>query len=236
MASHHPPTAPGPIDAFGRIRAWIGTARLAPGDKLPPERALSETLGLSRTELRKGLAVMELNGELERRVGRGTFLRAATGPGEAAATALPAVPDLSARTSPHSAMMARMAVEPQVTGLAALHATPQQLAALAELAAAMRTAPTWDAYEALDARFHDAIGIASGNTLLAEIQRLLNAVRVAVVWSRLDQPAGGPPADYPSFAEHDTILAALESRDRAAAQDAMRAHLKSIRARLLPED
>jgi len=72
--------------------------------------------------------------------------------------------------------------------------------------------------------------------LLAEMHRIVNAVRVSVVWSRLELPQHGPPADYHSFAEHDAIIDALEKRDRHAARTAMREHLKSVRATLLKDD
>lgn len=50
----------------------IETGELAPGDRLPPERALSEMLGVNRMTVRQGLRVLEMQGLLERRPGRGT--------------------------------------------------------------------------------------------------------------------------------------------------------------------
>ncbi|MEM9220989.1 MAG: FCD domain-containing protein [Pseudomonadota bacterium] len=213
------------------LRDFLRDTGLEPGDRLPPERALSNALGISRAELRKALTIMEANGDIERQVGRGTYLAEASGKNQSTDMAA-----LVARTSPHEAMMARLALEPQLAGMAAIHAAPHQLARVRSLASEMRSSGTWEAYEDLDARFHETIAKAARNALLEELHRIVNAVRVSVVWARLDVPRGGPPASYHSFGEHDAIVAALERRDRAAAQDAMRAHLKSVSATLTRED
>ncbi|MEM7775730.1 MAG: FCD domain-containing protein [Pseudomonadota bacterium] len=215
-----------------RLRAWLSDARIRSGGRLPPERQLSEVLGISRAELRKALTVLEAEGVVQRHIGRGTFLVAASGK---TGIRLSDVMALAERTSPHEAMIARMVLEPELTGMAAVHATPLQLAELRALTLETRTAPSWPIYEQLDAAFHAAIAEAACNSLLAELHGVVNQVRVSVVWSRLDVPDGGPPPDYHSFAEHDAIVDALERRDRNGAVEAMRAHLKSIRATFLPE-
>lgn len=47
---------------------------LAPGDRLPSERALSQRWGLSRSTLRNALSLMEEDGTLRSRIGAGTFV------------------------------------------------------------------------------------------------------------------------------------------------------------------
>lgn len=212
---------------------WLAVSGAAPGDKIPPERELSGRLGVSRGELRKALTALEAEGIVERHVGRGTFLRA---PSELDQVNGSFVQRLAEITSPHAAMMARLSLEPELAGHAAIHAAPRHLTEARKLAEEMRSAKNWAEYEHLDARLHELIAVASGNPLLAELHRIVNAVRVSVVWSRLELPLDGPPADYHSFAEHDDIIAALERRDRAAAHSAMRNHLKSVRATLLKDD
>ena len=219
-------------ETLGRLEAWLAERGIGAGDRLPAERTLSEALGVTRSELRKALAVLEARGALRRRVGHGTYLSGVRD----GQPARPEVAGLVQRTSPHDAMMARLALEPELAGLAAIHATPAQLAEIRRLAAAIRTAPSWADYERLDAEFHQAIAEAGRNALLAELYRILNAVRVSVVWPRLDVPDAAPPPGYHSFAEHDAILDALDRRDRAGAARAMRAHLRSTRETLAPDD
>lgn len=52
----------------------ISNGELKVGDKLPPERILSEKFNVSRTTLREALNVMEVMGILEMRVGEGSFI------------------------------------------------------------------------------------------------------------------------------------------------------------------
>lgn len=212
---------------------WLADAGIAPGDRIPPERELSEQLGVSRGELRKVLMALEAEGVVDRQVGRGTYLVDAQ---RSDALIQPVVRRLSDITSPHSAMMARISLEPELAGYAAIHAAPRHLTEARKLADGMRAAKTWGEYEALDARLHELIATASGNPLLAELHRIVNGVRVSVLWSRLELPEHGPPPEYHSFKEHDDIIAALEKRDRDAARAAMRTHLKSVRATLLKDD
>jgi len=211
---------------LARVRTWILSSGLKDGARLPAERELCATLGIGRAELRKALLVLENNGALRREVGRGTFL--AKKPGRVKSDASKQLTEeIAERTGPFEAMVARLALEPELARLAAMHATPGHLKELRLLAKAMREAPSWLSYEEKDSEFHNLVAEASGNSLLRDVYKIMNGVRFVVVWRRLDTSQARPDARYHSFDEHDVIIDALERRDGPAAHKAMQAHLNS---------
>jgi len=54
-----------------QIRNFIDSGAYRAGDRLPAERELTQRLGLSRSELRKGLDALEREGTIWRHVGKG---------------------------------------------------------------------------------------------------------------------------------------------------------------------
>jgi GntR family transcriptional regulator len=56
------------------LRERLSPGRARPGDRLPPEKELAHTLGVSRGTLRLALERLESNGEIVRRQGSGTFV------------------------------------------------------------------------------------------------------------------------------------------------------------------
>jgi len=62
------------VEARDQIVAFIAAERLARGERLPTERELSETLGVSRPTLRQALELLEHDGLIERRQGSGTYV------------------------------------------------------------------------------------------------------------------------------------------------------------------
>ena len=60
--------------AIAGIKDMITSGRLAPGDRLPPEKELSEELGLSRSSLREAVKALEVIRVLDVRRGDGTYV------------------------------------------------------------------------------------------------------------------------------------------------------------------
>ena len=59
--------------ALSRMRAMIEDGDYPLNSRLPPERSLCETMGVTRAALRKALATLEAEGQIWRHVGKGTF-------------------------------------------------------------------------------------------------------------------------------------------------------------------
>lgn len=213
--------------ALTQLRAWLAQKALPPSTRLPPERELSELLGVSRGELRKALAILEQHGELWRHVGKGTFI------GARPVAEMSSVAAVAAQTSPSEVMRARLAIEPELAREAALHATADDIDEMKLCVAGARRAETWRQYENWDNRLHRAIAVAAHNALLLAVFDTVNAVRRTVVWGRLRDEAPHPPADHHSFAEHAAIVEAIEERDLGTAALCMRHHLESVQALLL---
>src|SRR5690606_7812443 len=65
-------SAPRSVDlAAAQLREAILSGVYAPGDRLPPERELAETLGISRLTLRASLSHLEAEGLIRARQGSG---------------------------------------------------------------------------------------------------------------------------------------------------------------------
>ncbi|WP_102026796.1 FadR/GntR family transcriptional regulator [Salirhabdus sp. Marseille-P4669] len=62
-------------EVLGQIRLFIDQHNLSPGDRLPSERYLAETLKAGRSSVREALRAIELLGIIETRRGEGTFLK-----------------------------------------------------------------------------------------------------------------------------------------------------------------
>jgi len=62
------------VRVYDELAARIASGRSGRGGKLPPERVISEELGVSRATVRRALAALEADGLVESVQGRGTFL------------------------------------------------------------------------------------------------------------------------------------------------------------------
>jgi DNA-binding FadR family transcriptional regulator len=111
--------------ALVQLQAYLAQMDHSGETRLPAERELSESLGVSRGDLRKALAVLEKDGRIWRHVGRGTFV--GSGPVEETI----GISEIAGRTNPADVMRARLIIEPEIAREAALHATLSDIAAQA---------------------------------------------------------------------------------------------------------
>jgi DNA-binding FadR family transcriptional regulator len=213
--------------ALTQLKAYLAQQDLPANTRLPPEREMSEILGVPRGELRKALAILEDDGELWRHVGKGTFV--GTRPVDEIGT----IAGVANQTNPADVMRTRLLIEPEIAREAALHATLDDIREMRACIKASMQSATWRQYENWDNRLHRAIAEATHSTLLLALFDTLNAVRRAVVWGRLREGKDRPPPTHHSFGEHVAIVDAIEHRDLDAAANTMRQHLRTVRRNLL---
>jgi DNA-binding FadR family transcriptional regulator len=197
----------------------IDDGTFAPGARLPAERALAQSLRVSRSSLREALSLLELDQRIEIRVGSGAYV--------VAKARRPAAKRVSAReTSPLEVMRVRRLVESEAAALAARHATPAQIAQLVaaynRLAAQMRANRI---RPAADREFHLCIAHASANAALAQVIERLWREGEQPLSLRMEELFVSRGRRRDNIGEHAAILDAIRSRDAAAARRAMRVHL-----------
>lgn len=61
-----------------RVRAWIASGELEPGEKLPPSRELAEKLGINRNTIASAYEELSKTGDVRSHVGQGTFVAASS--------------------------------------------------------------------------------------------------------------------------------------------------------------
>jgi DNA-binding FadR family transcriptional regulator len=213
--------------ALARLRTYLAQIEMPLDSRLPPERALAETLGVTRASLRKALAVLESENQIWRHVGKGTFI------GSRPIETMADVAAITRRTNPTEVMRTRLVLEPEVARMAALNATSAHIAEMHRCMQRTRAAQTWRQYEAWDNRLHRVIAESTQNALLLALLDTLNAVRRAVVWGRLRVDKVKPAPNHHSFEDHEAIVAAIEDRDLDRAAAAMRRHLENVERNLL---
>ena len=208
--------------ASGLIREMILSGRLRPGDRLPPERELSEALRISRPTVRESIRSLVAMNILESRHGSGTFV--ASLDTRTLLEPLTFVLALASRTL-EDLFEARLLLEPRLAALAAERADRRDVDALracAADAAARQDDP--DAFAGLDARLHRLLALACHNDVLVT---LLDSVAALSVRGR------GLTARLAGWArqaveDHAELVEAVAARDPDRAGAAMTAHLRHV--------
>lgn len=209
--------------AVERLRELLRSGEYPVNGRLPPERELAERLGLGRSALREGLALLEAEGHVWRHVGRGTFVgsRPLFEGGE-----LSLVSDL---TSPREVLEVRLELEPPVARLAALRATATDLDQMELCLRKSRSVPDLAAWELWDSRLHRTIAQAAHNSLLLAVFDAVNAVRTQTSWGRLQQLALSKQGQRTYWGHHRAVVTAIAEREATRAERLMYEHIACVR-------
>lgn len=198
--------------ATDEIRDQILKGTWPVGSRIPPESALSETLGVSRASVREAIRALVHSGLLETRQGDGTFVIS----DDDSAVALRRRLERAELTH---VTQVRQGLDVIAARQAARHRTDGQLAAIEAALARRRAALAAredEEFTAADADFHVLVAEASANPVLADIYRSLStALRAELRRAACLDTATAAPTD-----PHHLLVEAIRRQDPQAAVDA----------------
>ncbi len=205
--------------AADTLRRFIMNQGLRAGMKLPSERELSESLAISRNVVREALSHLVAEGLIEKKAGRGVFVR------EFDAVALVTVEATNLNSNgwnPADVSEARAVIELGAARLMAKRITPEQLQQLERLNS--RMADNMRNNRSVikeDIEFHKTLLQSTHNAVLIELFPLLvEYFRLAVV----HDPSLILDNSDRVIDEHHQIIDALSTHDGAAVEAALLAH------------
>jgi len=203
--------------------------KLQPGDKLPSERELAETLGVSRSSIRDAIRSLELMGLVEPRQGAGTVVL------ELSTDSLvnPLANTLKRKEELIGELLDfRKMFEPSLAARAATHASDEEIAEMEEILERQeRKLRQGESAIAEDSEFHYSIALASRNSVVFKVlDTLMDLLRDTR--ERSLQIEGRPQK---SLAGHRRILMAIKRHDAEAAKAAMRRHIEDVEEIVLHE-
>ena len=192
----------GPKDAYELVLAAIDRGEFRPGDRLV-ESDLAERLGVSRTPIREALQRLETQGVLARD-GR----------------------SLVVSSLDHDQLGELYVVRAELEGLAARlaaqHAAPEEVRVLWDMIRRDRElVGEPERLARATNRFHHQIQLASHNRYLIQQLEMVHRSMALVATTSLAAEGRGARA----MDEHEAIVRAIEARDCAAAEAAIRGHI-----------
>ncbi len=213
------------VEVLDALADMIERAGLQIGDRLPPEVALAEHLGVGRSTMREALNRWEGLGIIRRRQGDGTYLAARV---QTSQGPVPTMIRLEGEALLRL-IEVRRALEGAVVRQAAAWATAAQRAEIAGLCARlMAEVAGGRPWRKADAAFHGAIYDASGNPMFGQIlQKLDQALERSA-----ESPFGNDRFGLASFPLHPALADAVVAGDCDAAGRAIGAILDTVQAEI----
>jgi DNA-binding FadR family transcriptional regulator len=210
------------------LRQRISSGALAPGDKLPTEKALIDEFGVSRTVVREAIAGLRADRLVAARQGAGVFVLEH----DRDAPMLPAFPNrLNRISSIIEALELRTAVEIEAAAFAASRSSPAQQMRIREAFGEFANAvERGERAEGPDFAFHLCIAEATNNKLFRDFLEQLG--KRTIPRGQIGD-VGVVPHEYMQriLAEHRDIAEAICAGDAKAASAAMRVHLRGSQDR-----
>jgi len=205
-----------------QLLGMVRVGNLKAGDRLPSERDLAQSFGVSRPTIREAVRALAVLGILKTRHGGGIYVSALRA--EELLGPLQFFLSLE-ETAVDSLYDARQLIEGGIAARAAAAATPADVAALRELIVQQKAAiDDPHNYRRLDIAFHEHIHAMGANPFLSRAATSLNTLGLEfrTVASESTQVIAQ------SLIDHAAIVAALASNDANASEQAMRQHMRNV--------
>ena len=210
-------------EAILKIKEMILTGDLRPGDRLPPEKELSESLGLSRSSLREAVKALEIIRVLDVRRGDGTYVTSLRP--EVLLGALSFVADVQQDASVLELLAVRRILEPEAAALATARASADDAVRLRAMLDEVGPTTPVDDLVSHDLVFHRSLCELSGNDYLTSLLDSLGGSTLrARVWRALMQDG----AVERTLTEHRAIVDAVESRDVELVRALVTVHVSGV--------
>ena len=213
-----------PVDKIIRqIQALITSGQLAPGDKLPSERKLSEKLGVGRSHVRDAIQKLEFYGILKTMPQSGTVV---AGMGITALEGL--ITDvLKLQKSDFASLVeTRLILETQSAYLAAERRKTDDITAIqSALKAYEKKVVNGESAVEEDLLFHIKIAEASKNSVLTSLMLIITP---DIVSSFVELEVCTNERFIAANGEHKEIFQHIIDQNAKAASRAMRSHLKDV--------
>jgi GntR family transcriptional regulator, transcriptional repressor for pyruvate dehydrogenase complex len=208
------------------VRGLIESGALHAGDRLPPERELAAHLCVSRPTVRAGLRALATLNVVRPRRGSGTFIT--DGPPVLGSEPLSFLAALHGFTRDEMYEVRRI-LEVGAAGLAAERARADQVATLAdEVAGMFASLDDPQVFLNHDIRFHRAVGVASGNPIVASLAEMVSKLYYE---HRRETAKNAADRDLKEAAEaHRKIYQAIRAHDIQQARASMNEHLLTAEA------
>lgn len=209
--------------AVDAIRDMILSGELGQGRRLPPERVLAQTLGMSRSSIREAVGQLSALGILTARQGDGTYVSTLE------SQDLFAPLDFALRVDSAGLLHLtelRLILEPHAAAMAAGRLADDDVEVLTTALAgyeqeANATHPDLTRLIALDEQIHRVLFETAGNPLITAI---VGSIAAAVRRSK-EQTVAMPSAPKESLTELRALVDALVARDAPRAAAAMTWHV-----------
>ncbi|ALV47256.1 GntR family transcriptional regulator [Arthrobacter alpinus] len=210
-------------EAITKIKDMIISGELSAGDRLPPEKELSEKLGLSRSSLREAVKALEIIKVLDVRRGDGTYVTSLEP--KLLTEAMTFIVDLHQDESIMDIFEVRRILEPAAAAMAASRITAEEIAALRATMENIDDSTSVEQLVEHDLIFHQLITSAANNSYLASVLDALSSSTVrARIWRGLTQEK----AVDRTLSEHASIIEALERGDAELAKALLTVHISGV--------